>query len=289
MNVNPMIPFKGFNGKGKGRPGSIQQDPHADALNAQVLDRLLLAISALIDSHNGVYTISGISKDRAIMQELAQIPKGFPNSVAQILPKYPDFFIMLGNDKVGTALGYDSGLIREDGTLDESAANTGTDSITMQANLFKSMTELMVVGLYSQDDSAVNQAINALRVAREKCKLHNQYPTMPGASPAFAFAGRKLPKGDPAQANLSDEERQQRREWVLQKCVEALSQQPNYAMEVSKLSSVEEIRNMKKGAIGKFQAWLQEQSAYFSLSPDADGRYVVTLIAEPQPKRARVN
>jgi len=55
-----------------------------------------------------------------------RIPLGFPTKLQEILAPWTDFFVPMLNGLVGTAMGYETGMIRENGTLDPAFASTFT-------------------------------------------------------------------------------------------------------------------------------------------------------------------
>jgi len=101
----------------------VPTDPVLVEKNKKLLDTLLPLISKKIDANGGVMKICDLQPMPDVVKILKEIPNGFPKVLQKILLQWTDFFVNMPDGLVGTAMGYETGMIRDDGTLDPAYAS----------------------------------------------------------------------------------------------------------------------------------------------------------------------
>jgi len=291
-------------GKGQAGPRKNPYQPtryHASAAetekNRQVMDLLLPLVSHKIDACGGVKRVADLTGDPEVKALLEQIPVRLPRSLSLILTQWGDFFINLPYGLVGNSTAYETGMIRSDGSLEPAYASAFLDEkgdprdIANPYNVNKKYT---IVDLTKDADRLWKCSVNLendtdLKLAFKLCEETRRHirgedgiapEEFPGGIPwsgAAAPNPKKLrmlkAKGKgpgiympvSAPCNLAEEDRTQRKEKILHRIVEILKRSPNKTKNMCLLASDTTIRELKKGAISKFVAFLQEFPTMFRI------------------------
>lgn len=297
---------------------------HADQeKNRKILDELLPLISKKIDDQAGVMRVPDLASDLEVKKLLDQIPGRLPRTLTLLLPQWGDFFVSLSNNLVGTALGYDTGMIREDGTVEPAYLSTFVDSNgdpLDEAVPFNPNKVLKVIDLVADADRLWKCALDLdndadLKTAFKICDASRRHirgedtiapPEYPGGVPWSGLPppnpkklkGLLKGKGKGAKGlfkagllqiptgpiNLSEQERVLRKEKILYRIVEILSRCPNQTKNMCLLVSDPSIKELKKGAISKFLAFLQEFPTMFRIiNIEGTPQYNITLMDRHVP------
>lgn len=188
-------------GKGKGKSGRnpALRDPAKIAKNQEVMDLLLPHVAGKVDESNGVMKIADIAAMSDVIEMMKEIPQGFSKQLNAILARYTDFFVNLPNGLVGTAKGYETGLIKKDGTLDPSYAakmapsapvkRTMSTAIgakvagpkaplggTAKKTLTDAVNQMWTAGMNLDDDTAMYLAFSNLQSVRSELKKNRGQP-----------------------------------------------------------------------------------------------------------------
>eukprot|EP00397_Hematodinium_sp_SG-2012_P029787 GEMP01031498.1.p1 GENE.GEMP01031498.1~~GEMP01031498.1.p1 ORF type:complete len:316 (+),score=86.48 GEMP01031498.1:52-999(+) len=288
-------------GKGKGGPKPIDHDK-----NRAVLDQLLPLVASKIDENGGVMRISDIATLQDVKALISQVPARCPKALPLILTQWTDFFVNMPNGLVGTAMGYDTGMIREDGSLDPAFASTFAETAAPFEDLSKikekkpvdlttAADDLWRCALNLDNDAELKAAYKAVEQARQHVRGEDGIapPMHPNGAPWSGQPQQNSKKGGPANQkkggsiggiNLSDQERCTRKEKILHRCVEILTRCPNQTKQMCLLVSDPSIRELKKGAISKFLTFLQDFPKMFKIvNVEGTPQYNITLLDRQVP------
>eukprot|EP00397_Hematodinium_sp_SG-2012_P029553 GEMP01031236.1.p1 GENE.GEMP01031236.1~~GEMP01031236.1.p1 ORF type:complete len:336 (+),score=86.18 GEMP01031236.1:141-1148(+) len=177
-------------GKGgkKGKNPALR-DPAKQAKNQEVMDSLLPLVASKIDENKGVMKVDVLAVMPDVQALIADIPTGFYKQLGKILLRFTDFFVNLPNGMVGTAKGYETGLIKEDGTLDSSvgqgkqgkgngvptaksppAAKASPLTGAAKKTLTDAVNQMWTAGMNMDDDTALYLAFSNLQAVRSELK-----------------------------------------------------------------------------------------------------------------------
>lgn len=301
------FPVKGSKGKGKGIKGGGPK-PIDHEKNRSILDQLLPLIAAKIDENGGVMRVSDLANMKDVKELITQVPARCPKALPLILTQWTDFFVNMPDGLVGTAMGYDTGMIREDGSLDPAFASTfaetampyeGAPLVVKEAkplDLTEAADNLWKCALNLDNDADLKAAYKAIETARKHVRgedgiapLHHPNgvpwsglpPPNPKKAKARAAKGIVVPAGP---INLSDTERCTRQEKILHRIVEILTKCPNQTKNMCLLVSDPSIRELKRGAVSKFLAFLQEFPKMFRIvNVEGTPQYNITLLDRHVP------
>lgn len=296
-------------GKGKGiKSGGPKPIEHEK--NRAVLDQLLPLVAGKIDENGGVMRVSDLANMKDIKELISQVPARCPKALPLILTQWTDFFVNMPDGLVGTAMGYDTGMIREDGTLDPAFASTfaetaapyegGVTPVIKEAkplDLTEAADNLWKCALNLEDKSEaeLKAAYKAIEAARKHVRgedgiapLHHPngvpWSGLPPPNPKKAKArakGMGIPVGP---INLTDQERCTRKEKILHRIVEILTRCPNQTKNMCLLVSDPSIRELKRGAVSKFLSFLQEFPKMFRIvNVEGTPQYNITLLDRHVP------
>lgn len=218
----------------------------------------------------------------------------------------------MDNGLVGTAMGYDTGMIQNDGTLNPSFAarfNTPrpTQDVkktpqkpipaiaanpaqkTQQAapkisglSLNDAVSELWTACLNTDDDIPMYQAFAKVQTARlaQRGGLPMTTSTTISAPPAAgskrslsAVAKEKPPK-------LTKEEAEPQRQQLFETVVSILKAEPSQSSFLCKLANDNTVKTLKTGAVFQFKKWLDLFPTVFYIAPVQEGspQYTVNLL-----------
>lgn len=297
-----------YKGGKKGGYKNTEKNDNNESKNRELLDKLLPLVSGKIDEHGGVLQIHKIANAPEVKELLEQIPAGYPKNLNKILQSWTDFFVNMPNGLIGTAMGYDTGMIRPDGTLDPAFSSSFKDGGSggkgnvapkkapvqnpgrqrpNDTNLQSAADNLWRACLDLDDESGFYSAFSQANICRMNLKgSHFPYSTAPMNQQIQQGKKTKEP------INFTVEEREQRRQEILETVIDRLSNAENNTMALNKLAQDPKIAPMKKGAISKFMAWIQEFPHLFTTAPIPDSpQFSITLIGtdtnQPPAKRAR--
>jgi len=300
------MPKGGFGGKGlaagSGLPFAPQKPatPQETEKNKQILDTLLPCVAGAIDECGGVMKISDICELKEVKEQIAQIPNGFPKALPKILSQWADFFVSMPNGLVGTAMGYDTGMIREDGTLDPAFESTFTASAKpvpeqktttdvlkpgKKIDLSEAADELWRACINLEDDAGLYGAFQKVQASRAQIRGDSGLNiSLDPSKIAQSLVGTAVDADFDKTVKLSESDILHRRQQILARCFEILKMAPGKSLMLSVLVGDTAIRELKKGAVSKFLHWMQEFPANFAVTPEADGsQYKVTLISDVMP------
>jgi len=292
-------------------------NPHEQEKNKHVMDQLLPLVSRKIDDNGGVARVHDLAEDRQIRVLIQQIPFKLPRSLNLILTQFKEFFVSMPNGLVGTALGFDTGMIKEDGTLEPCYAsvfvdNTGnpvgatnpymSNRVLKVVDLTEKADRLWKCALDLDNDNDLKLAYKGVEEARKHIRGENAVAPKQWVDGAVPWSGlpppnpkkvkvRKKKKGPkvavaavPVNLKLTEQERVLRKEKILYRIVEILQRCPNQTKNMCLLVSDPSIKELKKGAISKFLAFLQEFPTMFRIvNVEGTPQYNVTLMDRHVP------
>lgn len=324
----------GWKGKGKKGKNPALKDPEKIAKNQQLMDLLLPQVAGIVDSRKGVMKIDEIAAMANIQEMMKDIPQGFSKQLGPILNHYTDFFVNLPYGLVGTAEGYKTGLIKEDGTLDPSAipqdakaiplpppspmapappqieihaksppilppTSIGIPNPAMTANLtppqrkllHDAVNQMWSAGTNLEEDGPLYLAFSNLQAVRSEIKSeikkgttmmmgsmasssskgqgasYNKGATGKGVKKVITTAkssGKSTgPRGIHAATlidglNLSAEEKQTRKQAIMNRAVEKLQQKNDHTLLLTQIVADDVIKENRKGVVTKFLHFFQE-------------------------------
>jgi len=274
------------------------RNPDNDAANQAVLDTLLPLVSAKIDGSGGVMRISDLGQLPEIQDQLKMIPLGYPKSLTKILKTFSDFFVIMSDGLVGTAMGYDTGMIQENGILNPACAQnlkgvkshdtggkkklaTGMASNKKGMDLTEAADDLWnaCIDLSLDNEAGLFAAFSRVQGCRQEARQNPIAQDHIAKIKATQLKGSKKTEG---LIHLNNEEREERRQKTLEKVIELLQQAEGKQMALNLLVGNPLIRDMKKGAISKFMSWLNTFPALFDVTPiDNSPQFRVTYIGAP--------
>jgi len=270
---------KGLGPKASPQKPTARAIPDADK-NQQILDNLLPFVSSKIDENGGVMKTSDICQFPEVKDQLSQIPNGFPKVLPKILSQWTDFFVVMPNGLIGTAQGYDTGMILPDGTLNPDYASTfssnGKSILRPKAqtptpvipgekvDLTQATNELSNACLYLEDDQACAAAFRQVQVARAQAR---------------GEAGLLVDHVN------DDSEKTQKRQQILTIIFEILNAVPDKTVMLNTITQDARIRELKKGQVPKFLSWLQGFPANFVITPnEGTSEFRITLLSDTMPR-----
>jgi len=327
MLAAPMANALGATAPAFGKPGSkgakkggpmIPGPPDVDSW--QAIQELLPLVSGIIDENKGVLNSACIGQHNGVRALLGRI-KGH-KGLGKLLGEYKDYFVQFEGGYVGTAAGYDSGLIRPDGTLNmelvkanhksnknlhpgppkpknkrphmmalapavapsQSVAESysGGSSET-QLTLMQTLSEFNLMALYNPDDNGLYQLFAQIQAARHKARQENAFPEVPSMKPLKGQKTKLMNMG-----GLTPAERDERKAQILRICIEELRKQPTRSLGVHALVQHEQVAQLKRGAIGKFVTFLQDHSDVFEVTQIPDTPQWNVVLLEQALKRQRM-
>jgi len=267
--------------------------------NRAVLDKLLPLLASKIDASGGVMRVSDLAFQRDIKFLLYQIPPRCPKSLPLIFAQWTDFFITMADGLVGTAMGYDTGMIEEDGSLSPLyQSNFTIHADPVEEPIIQIVREAKPMDLTDAadllwrstlnlgNDADFKAAFKAIETARKHVRsnegllppskqVQQNTNTVPAPRKKANYAGP---------LNIGDCERATRRQHILRRIVDILSQSPNQTKNMCLLVSDPTIRELKKGAVSKFLSFLQEFPRMLKIvQVEGIPQYNVTLLDSTIP------
>lgn len=264
-------------------------NPLESEKNKQVMDSMLPMLAQKIDENGGVMRITDLGELRDIKDQLAQIPNGFPKALPKIMSQWPQFFVCMPNGLVGTTMGYDTGMIKDDGTLNPAFESMFLTSGSLCAkpeeeveavhkepvDLADAADDLWRAALNLEDDNGMYNAFAKVQVARSQVrgegslldglasKIDPKLSKTEKKKRNEDIAAGKIPAPKPEDNDnngMSLAERQLRRERIHKRTIEKLMQTPQQSLMLSALVADSVIMELKRGAINKFLAFLDRKS-----------------------------
>jgi len=287
------------------------EDPAYIEANKKVLDGLLPLVSAKIDANGGVMKITEIEKLPDVADVILNIPLGFPTKLAEILAPWNDFFVPMSNGLVGTAMGYETGMIRENGTLDPAYASTFTTFVeevediaekkeaevaaleielppveagNEKVELNTAAHELWRASLNPNDEVTLFAAFRKVQHCRsairgEPINAPLGMPSGAGSKTRLMTLAAEQGESGATAVNLSGEEREQRRMAILQKVLDKLRRAPEHTLLLNVIMMDRQIRELKKGAVSKMLHWLEDFKSTFMCTPiEGTPKFLIRLL-----------
>jgi len=307
------VPKGGFGGKGLASGSGLpyHKDKPANPVDAeknrQILDALLPCVSAKIDENGGVMRVADLCDLKEVKDHIAKIPNNFPKTLPKILSLWSDFFVNMSDGLVGTSMGYDTGMIRQDGTLDPSfeslfaTAHGKTvheehsnvvDSVPKphkKVDLAEAADQLWRAALNLENDTDLYKSFEKVQIAQaqERGETPLIQPQLEQKKPKKEVK-MEIDDGtadDTSNMNLQDAERINRRKQILHRIFEKLRVAPGKQLFLCAIVQDPLIRDLKKGAVSKFLHWLQEFPNNFDVMQiDGGSQYRITLLSEQMPR-----
>jgi len=275
--------------KAPAAPSAKTPTPEDIERNQAILDALLPCVAAKIDGNGGVLAIADICAMQDIKDQLAQIPACFPKALPQILSQWADFFVMMPHGLVGTAIGYDTGLIQQDGTLDPAfestflpngksahvaaphAAPTVYQAIPTNEpiDLAEAASELSRLCYVLEDDDACFKAFQKVRIARQQARGDSR----PKSTAASLVTG--------ISAGLT---RLEKRREILTRTFEKLNASPDKSIMMNMISQDQFIRELKNGAVTSFKKWFESFPENFIITAvEGTTELKITMLSDTMP------
>jgi len=299
---------------GQGNAKKNLEDPECIEENKRLVDELLPLASTKIDANGGVMKITDIEVQPEIQEVISRIPLGFPNKLAEILKPWTDFFVPMTNGLVGTAMGYETGMIRENGTLDPAYASTFTTFVEETVDVSKqsypekeaeraalemelppveagnekvelntAAHELWRASLNPYDETTLFGAFR--RVQHCRSAIRGEPINAPLGMPSGGKSGARLktlaaedvePAGP---VNLTGEDRENRRLQILTRVLEKLRRAPEHTLLLNVIMQDRTIRDLKKGAVSKMLHWLEDFKSTFQCTPiEGTPKFLIRLL-----------
>jgi len=79
--------------------------------------RVIPIISSVIDEKGGFASMGEVGRDSRVAEALALIPDGHKKTVKAVVDKFPEYVTSFDGGRVATAMGYDTGRVSLDGTV----------------------------------------------------------------------------------------------------------------------------------------------------------------------------
>lgn len=237
----------------------------ADKKN-KLLDKLIHRCAAIADSQGGIVSLGLLTQETKEM--LDQLPEGEENRLAKILGRYNDYFQVLPDQMVATYLAYESGLVDENGKVQKSKLRQKEKMkkvLEVNPDEPEEVQQLSAAahGLFNAcfelQGSTFEEWVSMVRQERAKMidggiLSINYTPN----KPSIIANGEKV-------EHLSAGERQVKIEQTLRELVCILEQCPDKQCTISKLAQMDSVLAIKKGAISKFQAFIQANPNTFQI------------------------
>jgi len=282
------FPVKGKKGilKGGG-PKPIEHEKYR-----AVLDQLLPLLARRIDASGGVMRVADLAGHKDVKTYLSQVPPRCPKTLPLILSQWTDFFVNMSDGLVGTALGYDTGMIKEDGTLNplyESNFAPEGDLIDVEEPEVVQLSEAKPMDLTEAADIVWQASLNLVNDAELKAAfklLENARKALKEAPKPVQNPPRsgKKPGKKPAALNIGESERAHRKMRILYRIVEILERSPGQTKNMCLILSDPTIRELKKGVVSKFLSFLQEFPKMMKITQvEGIPQYSVTLLDNHVP------
>jgi len=287
------FPAKG-QGKGQG-PRPIQHEKYRT-----VLDELLPLLARKIDKMGGVMRIADLALHREVKLLLAQVPPRCPKTLPLIFVQWSNFFVNMADGLIGTALGYETGMINADGTLNQlyhsnfSMLNEVVDEQEIievreakPMDLMDAADQLWQCALNLDNDAEFKAAYKVLEAARKNVRAAEGM-----ATPSKSLqqnpnvqnpprSGRHPRDGGPV---IGEDERQTKKMQILHRIVELLERSPGQNKNMCLILMDPTIRELKRGVVSRFLQFLQEFPKLFRIvQVEGIPQYDITLLDNTVP------
>lgn len=303
---------KGGWGKGGGGGGNKPKAPSGPpkpvdpatllAAYEGVTHKLLPMVSSKIDANGGVMAVWQLEQDTEIEGLVEQLPiQGpHPKELDTVLAQWTDFFVALPNKLVGTTMGYETGMIRADHTLEPSyaslfppepprkrprrdapeslAANMGVtytpgkvsfgagDSDGMMALTAAAKTLFDAIET-NQPETTLTQLFGTLKSARN-CARQKQNCAPPSGTGIHATKAKKKSSADKdagLDLDIPLDQMKERKNSTLLRCAELMKMG---VMSVEMLQADPQVAQFSKGVIPKLDAFLGMYPTVLSVTGD---------------------
>jgi len=294
---------------GKAAPSQRTPTPEEIEKNQIILDALLPSVAAKIDGNGGVLSVKDLCEMQDIKDQIAQIPHCFPRSLPTILSQWTDFFVMMSYGLVGTAIGYDTGLIQADGTLDPAFESTflplgkrnykeyveptmmqapkraRVESFSQPIDLAEATAELTRLCYILEDDASCETAFQRVQIARKQKRGERITPKKKSKS---AANNNPIPNPHvPGEVyNFSHLTREQKCIEILNRVFEKLKSSPNNTQMLNAITQDDAIRELKKQAVMSFVNWFKSFPENFLIENVAGTtEFQITLLSDVMPSQ----
>lgn len=304
--------------KGNGGKGMVaaapQRTPTPEEIekNQIILDALLPSVAAKIDGNGGVLSVKDLCEMQDIKDQIAQIPHCFPRSLPTILSQWTDFFVMMSYGLVGTAIGYDTGLIQADGTLDPAFESTflplgkhnykntfveptmgqqapkraRVESFSQPIDLAEAAAELMRLCYILEDDASCEAAFQRVQIARKQKRGESITPGKKKSKSANSNAPIFNPDVPGEVLDFNHLTREQKCIEILNRVFEKLKNSPNQTLMLNMVTQDDAIRELKKSAVMSFVNWFKTFPENFLIeNVDGTTEFQITLLSDVMPAR----
>jgi len=263
----------------KGRPiiGANNQctNPEQQAMYDQqkltqhkkILDELLPLLNQIINSNGGVMRIESLAARAPVRNMMNRMQPPHAKALTDLLTDWNEYFLMMPAGIVGTNLGYDSGLIMEDGSLNSDyiwkfvspseSKDKGPDAHDSLVHLADALFHA-IMDLSSEEP--LMAAFNALR--QKRGQMVAVKPDQPKVKPMATQGQIPLQSGPGADdALLLPPE--QRQEWIIMQIIQWMRKIQGKSMHISQIFA--DAGPMKNGIFVKGKEFLERYPTLFSI------------------------